>query len=75
MYEKAAQSTLFGGNNTVIGMKEIRRGGVKESKMMDYNNIIEALKKLQRSDNNSPLFITSAEGIMKCSAIIQVSYN
>ena len=73
----AAKSALFdvcGGDGTIIGTKELRRGGVKETKMMkDFKDIVDAMKKLQTSDEIHPLFVTSSEGIMKCPTIIPIS--
>ena len=71
---KSALFEAFGGDGTVIGTKEMRRGGAKETKMMkDFKDIVDAMKKLQTSDKMNPLFVTSAEGIMKCPTIIPIT--
>ena len=65
-----AKSALFdacGGENSIIGKKETRKGGAKESKIMkDSKDLIEAMKKIKTADETEILFITSADGVMKC---------
>ncbi len=68
-----AKSALFdtcGGEDTIIGSKENRKGGVKESKIVkDCKDLVEAMKKIKNADDdndNQLLFLTSADGIMKC---------
>jgi hypothetical protein len=65
-----AKSILFdtcGGDNSLIGEKEIHNEGVKDKIRKDSKDIIEAMKKLKDADSedNNLLFITSAEGVVK----------